>query len=151
MEKAPRIQTNEGPPDKTVRIISTIIDRPDSTYPVIVKPYKLDLSQFGETVRDEVKFTISNVSEEDLQVSLIAAKKDYFTVNLPKVVKAGQTAEGTLRLTEQGTKISFEKSLTFQVSDMAGSRFTVPVKRTMRTPGLQATPAKGYGDQGQGH
>ncbi|MCB2229214.1 hypothetical protein KQH82_00765 [bacterium] len=149
MEKRPRIQTNEGPPDKTVRIIATIVDRPDSTYPVIIKPYKLDLSQFGDDVRDQVKFTISNVSEEDLAVTLQSSKKDYFTVDLPKVVKAGQTAEGTLTLTDMGTKISFAKSFTFQLSDMTGSRFTVPVKRTMRTPGVQATPAKGYGDQGK--
>lgn len=149
MEKRPRIQTNEGPPDKTVAIIVTIVDRPDSTYPVIVKPYKLDLSQFGETVRNEVKFTISNVSDEDLKLSLISWKKDYFTVSLPKAVKAGQTAEGMVTLTDYGTKISFEKSFTIQLSDMAGSRFTIPVKRTMRTPGLQAAPAKGYGEQGK--
>ena len=50
--KSPRIQTNEGPPDKRVQIISEVVARPDSTYPVVIIPYKLDLTQFGEKIRD---------------------------------------------------------------------------------------------------
>jgi hypothetical protein len=69
------------------------VRRPDSTYPVIVKPYKLDLSQIGETVRDEMKFTIENVSETDLDLSLIDDRKDLFQLELPETIPAGKTAE----------------------------------------------------------
>ena len=123
--------------------------RPDSTYPVIITPYKLDLSQFGEKVRDRVEFDITNVSDEPLNVDLVSLKDEYFSVDLPDEIAPGETASAELILTDYGTKISFEKSFTFQLSDNAGSRFTVPVKRTMRTPGVQAGPAKGYGQGGQ--
>jgi hypothetical protein len=121
------------------------VRRPDSTYPVIVKPYKLDLSQIGETVRDEMKFTIENVSETDLDLSLIDDRKDLFQLELPETIPAGKTAEGILRLTDKGIEEEFEKSFTFSLSDETGTRFTVPIRRKIRVVGGQQTSAPGYG------
>lgn len=148
--KRPRIRTNEGPPDKNVQIIATVVRRPDSTYPVVVKPYKLDLSQIGEKVRDEIKFTIQNVSEQDLDLNVVAGRPEFFTIEFPESVAAGKTAEGILTLTPDAIEQEFEKSFTFQVSDETGTRFTVPVKRKIRKPAAETpTAAKGYG--GKGH
>ncbi|RKX20048.1 MAG: hypothetical protein DRP35_06700 [Candidatus Zixiibacteriota bacterium] len=133
VSKRPRIQTNSGLPDKTVQIISHVVARPDSTYPVIIKPYKLNLSQFTEKVRDEINFNITNVSEQDLEIRLIAGLPEYFEVSLPKSIGAGKTAEGTLKLKRNHLKNSFDKSFTFELNDEKTSRFTVPVKRTVRT------------------
>ena len=57
--KRPSIQTNEGPPNKRVQIIATVVLRPDSTYPLVMRPYKLDLTQFGDKVRKDIEFTIN--------------------------------------------------------------------------------------------
>lgn len=130
--KRPRIQTNEGPPDKYVQIITNVVPRPDSTYPIVIKPYKLDLSQFGEKVRDKIKFKISNISDQKLNLSMISYSKDYFEVKLPKSISAGKTAEGELKLKKLAIDKSFEKSFTFELNDQQKSRFTVPVKRTLR-------------------
>lgn len=125
-----------------------MVRRPDSTYPVTIKPYKVDLSQFSEKVRDEMKFTISNVSEEDLDISLISWASAYFTVDMPDKVEAGKTAEAVVKLTDAAIEQDFEKSLTIELSDKSKSRFTVPVKRTIRTrPGTQ-TSATGHGKSG---
>ncbi len=133
MLKRPRIKTNEGPPDKFVQIVTHVVDRPDSTYPVVINPYKLDLSQFGDKARDEIEFKIQNVSTEDLNLTLLDASPEYFKVELPDKIGAGKTETAKLTLTKTGQKDAFEKSLTFEVNDKENSRFTVPVKRTLHT------------------
>ncbi len=137
--KRPKIVTNEEPSSKSVPIFANVVTRPDSTYPVIITPYKLDISQFGETVRDKMKFTISNVSEEDLKLSMVYTPDGVFEVTLPQSVAAGGKAQGMLKLKPEAVHGSFEKSFTFQLSDVAGTRFTVPVKRTVREPDAQLT------------
>lgn len=133
VSKSPRIQTNEGPPDKFVRINASVVNRPDSTYPIVIKPYKLDLTQFGEKVRSEIKFTLNNVSQTDLTPQLISTADQFFEVVLPKVIPAGKTAEGVLRLKKNALDKPFDKSLTLQLNDEKNSRFTIPVKRQIRS------------------
>jgi len=139
--KTPRIQTNEGSPNRNVRITTQVVRRPDSTYPVIVKPYKLDISQFGEKVRDEMKFTISNVSEQDLTLKMIYYQHDLFEIDLPESIAAGKSAEGVLRLKDPALDMSLEKSFTFELNDDAASRFTVPIKRTVKSPAALKKPS----------
>jgi hypothetical protein len=148
MTKKPRIQTNEGPPHKSVTIITQVVARPDSTYPLIIKPYKLDISQFSPTkVRDEMKFNITNVSEQDMTVTLVSAPEGIFDLELPDKVEAGKTAQGILKLRPEAIETSFEKSFTIELNDGNNSRFTIPVKRTRRTPGEPAKKA----ESGHGH
>ncbi|MBU0984925.1 MAG: DUF1573 domain-containing protein, partial [candidate division Zixibacteria bacterium] len=132
--KSPRIETNEGSPHKNVHITSNVVTRPDSTYPVIVKPYKLDVSQFGEAVRDEMTFTLINVAETPLAVKLISHADTFFDIELPSEIPAGGSVSGTLKVLPDALGDSFEKSFTFELNDEQNSRFTVPVKRTVRTP-----------------
>lgn len=139
--KSPRIETNEGAPHKQVRIIAQVVVRADSTYPLVFHPYKLDISQFGEKTRNEMKFQITNVSDQALDLSLIDRPEGLFDLELPGSIAAGQTAEGVLRLHDETVELSFEKSITIRVNDEELSRFTLPIKRTLRQPGVAATTA----------
>ncbi len=132
IKKSPKIQTNEGGTDKMVRISTHVIERPDSTYPVINTPYKLDMSQFTGKQVTRKTLRITNVSDEKLDIKLVDYPSDYFTVDLPGSVKAGETVEGEVVLVENAIQKSFEKSFTFELSDEQHSRFTIPVKRTVR-------------------
>ncbi len=137
MTKRPSIQTNEGPPDKHVSIMANIVPRPDSTYPIIINPYKVDLSQLGEKVIDQSPISIENVSDQPLEISLIASEGDYFRLDLPKSVGPGQKVTGKVTLLESAFGNSFEKSFTIELTAPGGAeatktRFTVPVKRTVR-------------------
>ena len=138
MTKRPKIMTNEGKPDKRVSISCYIVSRPDSTYPAVIKPYKLDLTQFGEKVRDEVEFRITNVSDKDMEISMVACADAYFEVDLPKSISPGESGTAKLKLRKEALGQEFEKSFTIAVNDAEGSRFTVPVKRNLR-PSLQQT------------
>lgn len=121
-----------------MRIVSNVVARPDSTYPVIIKPYKLDISQFGQKVRDEMKFNITNVSDNDLKITLIDRPEGLFDLDLPSRVEAGKSAQGTIKLHDEAIESSFEKSITLELNDEEMSRFTIPIKRTMRQPGQSA-------------
>lgn len=131
MTKSPKITTNEGPGFKTVRIMAEVVKRPDSTYPVVMMPHRLDLSQYGEKSKDETKFAIRNVSQEDLEVKLVSAPS-IFEVKLPSKIKADSQADASVRLKEAGVDEAFEKSITFEVSDEQHSRFTIPVRRLLQ-------------------
>ena len=132
MTKAPKILTNEGKAPKSVRITATIVQRPDSTYPLVMKPYKLDISQFGDKKRDEVKLTITNISEQTQVLRAVDYAYDYFELTLPSKIEAGASAEATVTLTQLGLETEFEKSFTLEVHDSQTTRFTVPVKRKVR-------------------
>ena len=149
--KSPRIQTNEGPPDKFVRITATVVNRPDSTYPIAIKPYKLDLTQFGEKVRSEIKFTLSNVSQTDLNPTLVSSAEQFFEVVLPKVIPAGKTAEGVVKLKKDALDKPFDKSITLQLNDEKNSRFTIPVKRQIRSGAQAVTSAPAANPNAGGH
>ncbi|MDF1544688.1 MAG: hypothetical protein P1R58_06250 [bacterium] len=146
--KRPKVVTNEGPPDKNVQIIAHIVQRPDSTYPVVMNPYKLDLSQFTTKVRDKISFKISNVSDIELHPTLVALSEDIFELELPDKIPAGGEAEAVLKLKKDALELSFEKSFTLQFDDEKTSRFTIPVKRTVRVAGNPPGTTAGKGTRG---
>jgi hypothetical protein len=133
--KRPKIHTNEGTPPKSVQIKSFVMDKPDEVYPLMIDPYKLDISQFGERVRDKIKFTIHNVSQEDLDLKLVVFPDDLATIKLPEKVKANSDAEGEIQLLDSALDQQFSRSFTIEVSDEQSTRFTVPFQRSMRFKG----------------
>jgi hypothetical protein len=150
--KRPKIETNEGEPAKNVAIKANVAIRPDSTYPIIIKPYKINISQFGETKRDQMKFTITNVSDKDLPVTLVSWPWQYLAeVKLPKKIEAGKTGEGVVILRSDKLEDSFEKSFTLELGDDAKTRFTVPVTRTVKSPSQQDSAATTTGETESAH
>jgi len=113
------------------------MENPDSAFPIVVKPYKFDISQYGEKTVKEREFVINNLSEEDLEISLIDMPVDMFKLKLPKKVKAGDSEKGKIELIGD-PEAEFEKSITIQLSDSLKTRYTIPVKRTIRIPGAKA-------------
>ncbi len=142
VSKSPSIQTNEGPPDKRLQIVATIVAHPDSTFPLVIQPYKLDLSQKTENTIDKIEFGIRNVSDKELKVDFISGAPDYFQVELPKTIKPGELAKGRLVLHKQVLNQAFEKSFTIQAGDDAGTRFTIPVKRALGEGIIPASAGK---------
>lgn len=97
-------------------------------------------------------FTIQNVSDLDLELALIDMPANMFKVTLPKKIKAGEIAKGKFALQKEYIPKEFEKSITIELSDNAKTRFTVPVKRTIRIPGAPQTSTTPPGKTaGQGH
>ncbi|MBN2226635.1 MAG: hypothetical protein JW763_04670 [candidate division Zixibacteria bacterium] len=137
--KRPRIETNEGELAKYVQIKSEVVANPDSTFPVRISPYKFDVSQFGDKEVAERKFVIENVSDQDLDIKLVDMPYGMFKLELPKKVKAGKSEGGKIVILDEWLKEEFEKSVTIELNDANNTRFTIPVKRTIRVPGQTAS------------
>lgn len=105
---------------------------------MVFKPYKFDISQYGEKPRKKLEFTITNVTDEKLAVQLVDMPIGMFKVSLPKNVKPGKTAKGKIELFDDFLSEEFEKSITIELTGKETTRFTVPVKRVIRIPGQKA-------------
>ena len=81
-----------------------------------------------------MRFTITNVSDSTVSLTLVAGLPGTFDVELPEKIEAGKSASGKLTLTAEALETKFEKSFTIQVDDEKKSRFTVPVKRSIKKP-----------------
>jgi len=143
ISKRPTITTNEGAEQKYVQITCNVYTNPDSLTPVTISPYKFDISQFGEKTRNSLEFTMNNSSATDLDCKLIDMPYNMFKISLPKKIKAGKSEKGKIEVVSDQLKNEFEKSVTFEFSDGANNtRYTIPVKRTVRIPGqASAQPA----------
>ena len=139
--KRPTITTNEGPPSRNVTISCDVVRAPDSTYPIVIKPYRLFVSKADTIEIDEAKFTIQNVSDQDLGIDVASEPYGYFQLTLPKTIKAGQTAECKLKVNREYLAEPFEKSVTLELTDAGKTRFTIPVvRRFIGKPNAGVTP-----------
>lgn len=129
--KQPRIETNEGTPFRSVKIVTNVLSHPDSAFPIVIEPSRLDLSQLGKMGKEEIEFLITNVSEHEIKFDLIVEPTDLVSLQLPNKVAAGKVATAVLKLKPDAFDISFEKSITIELNDKLKSRFTIPIFRTI--------------------
>lgn len=148
--KSPTIQTNEGPPQRRVTIKATVLQQPDSTYPITIKPYKLNVSKLDSFDIDDAVFTVTNVSDADLGVTVVSQPPGYFKIDIPGKIKAGEKAECLLTVNPEYLADAFDKSITLELDDASKTRFTIPVVRKFHG-GQKAAPPGGAGSQEGGH
>jgi hypothetical protein len=137
--KRPSIESNEGARSKSIQFKANVYANPDSTYPLLIKPHKWDISRYGEKERAELGFEITNISQNDLEISLIDSPAGMFKINIPRKLKAGKTEKGTISLKAEFVDKEFEKSITLELNDASKTRFTIPVQRKIRIPGQAQT------------
>jgi hypothetical protein len=104
-------------------------------------PYKFDISQFGDKPRTKLTFEMTNVSDNEVAVSLIDFPQDIVDIKLPNKIGAGKTEKGELILKDAYADKEFEKSVTLEFNDPQKSRFSIPLKRVIRTPSEPASNA----------
>ena len=115
----------------SVRITATVTPRPDTLTPIQVRPYKIDISQFN-TVRDSAGFTLTNVTDDTVQLQMIAAPENILQVVHLTDIGPQEAANCAIMLTEYGISNDFAESVTFEVMGLPPIRYTIPVKRTIR-------------------
>ncbi|MCB2202273.1 DUF1573 domain-containing protein [bacterium] len=131
MSKGAYIYANDTTDRHLIGFYANVVTRPESMNPITIKPYKLDISQISSKPRTELDFTVTNTSNQPLDLFVVDYPPDYVTIDLPKHLKAGETGTGRIKLTDSAIKMQFEKSFTFGVTDEKGTRFTIPIKRTI--------------------
>ena len=138
--KRPRIVTNEGKKSRYVTVTADVIQQPDSTYPLTVSPGWLRLDEAGNRLAEGAEFTITNVSDEDLNINLVYTPYGYFDLELPESLKSGETANCRIKTRKEFEEDNFEKSITIEVDNSLKSRFTIPL--TQRITGVKAVTKK---------
>lgn len=129
--KKPYIETNAGEPTYFT-INAELLPQPETMTPIKLEPYKLDVSQFTSTPRRKATFKIHNVSDQPYEINLIDDDDKKFDVDMPKKVGPGEVVEGTVTVHEDAIESEFGQSITFEINDEEGSRFSLPVKRIYR-------------------
>lgn len=144
--KKPAIELEGFPDPRYVEISSFVISRPDSAFPLKLEPFKLDISQYGEAVRDRAKFSMTNVSNQELAVTIIAPPDEFGVLTMPSKIGPGETVEAELVLKPERLGEELAKSFTFQVNDEHSSRYTIPIRRKLKDPKAVQFTAPGGGD-----
>lgn len=127
--KAPKIYTNASEERSMVRIYTQVVPKPDTTRPIVIMPYKLDVTKRFGKAGDQVKFSIKNVSDKPVGMKTIDQPEGYWSLNLPDMIGAGESVQVVLTANESAVVKRYEKSFTIELDDEAKTRFTVPVKR----------------------
>ncbi len=130
--KRPYLETNISDEKTYLKIYALLLPEPEKDTPLVINPNPLDISQFTDLPRRKGTFLIENRSNHDVELTLIDWARDYFDVKLPKKIKAGEAAQGTVTIHKDKIPEEFEHSLTFQINDDKQTRYTLPVKRVVR-------------------
>jgi hypothetical protein len=141
--KKPVIELENTPDPRFVEISSYVIPRPDSAAPLRLDPFKLDISQYGEAVRDRAKFSLTNVSDQELAITIVAPPDEFGVLTMPGKIGPGETVEAELVLKPGRLGEELEKSFTFQVNDEYSTRYTIPVRRKLKDPNAVQFTAPG--------
>jgi hypothetical protein len=126
--KHPRVLANDGLPDHRLEISAVAVPDNDSTWPLVFEPMALDLAVGAGKIRTEKPFTITNVSDKDCDIGLVAYPKDLLKITLPTTVKAGATVGAKIELIELPPPEGFAKSFTIEAEDGLGTRYSIPVE-----------------------
>lgn len=129
--KSPSILTNEAQGARNVTIKANIVTKPDSTYPIVIQPPRIEFAAGDST--ETMEFTITNKSDGALSPRVVSAPSRLVSIILPPSIPAGESSIGSVTLKKAGLKAEFEKSVTVQLNDQAKSRFTIPIKRAGAT------------------
>ncbi|MFC1475052.1 DUF1573 domain-containing protein [Candidatus Zixiibacteriota bacterium] len=131
ISKSPRIQTNEGPPEKRVTFQTFVVADTMTTYPLVLKPFKIDFtSQTGKPT--ELQFNITNLSDKDLNLKLVDYPVRFLSIDLPDKIHKNSSSSGTVKLVNNDLSDKFFKSFTIEVDDEENSRFTIPVSKSTK-------------------
>jgi len=133
VNKRPNIITNASEDRLFIQIYCEPQSDPKATMPLLIEPFKgIDVSQFTASPRRKAKFKITNKGSLDLKLNIIDIGSHEYDVEMPPMVKAGETVEGRVIVKKAALESSFESSFTFEAADAWQSRYTIPVTRIYR-------------------
>lgn len=133
VNKRPYVMTNASAEKVGMSIFAEILTDPEMAQPVVLRPARLDVSQFTAQPRRRAAFKIVNKSSEALKLHPVDTAFKSFEVNLPKVIDAGATAEGMVIVRKSAIEKSFKESFTFEVLGAETRElYTLPIERLYR-------------------
>ena len=130
--KRPYLETNVSEEKSYVKIMAELLAEPEKGEQLVLSPASLDISQFTQQPRRKGKFLISNRSDRAYKITIVDYAADFFDVDMPKKIGAGETVEGVITVHKNRITEEFDHSVTFMIDDDLEQRYTLPIKRQVR-------------------
>jgi hypothetical protein len=112
---------------------ANVMDFPDSSRPMSIKPFRVELSQIQGTSIDSVTLKFTNYGASQMVLNVVSTVPKEFTYALPDTLQGGETKQGLVRIHPNMKDKEFKSSLTIEwkSADGQSGRFTVPVRRKL--------------------
>ena len=128
--KRPSLQTNADTAKVYLQVMAEMVMDPDSSYPLVLSPRWIDVSQYTVKPRRRGKLTINNRSDLEVNITPIDTERKGFDPRLPETIGPGDSAEVVIIVDEDQVESSFMQSITFEAtSPMGRYRYSIPIRR----------------------
>ncbi len=125
----PYIYTNASPEPYRIYLTGEAHKTLDSTKPISIKPYKLELAQFQENSINKIEFKLTNRSKNDITIQMVTENPEECEFSYPSTIKANSSAKGYIKVKKEYLDKEFKGSVTFAADDNNNTRFTIPYRR----------------------
>ncbi len=132
VSKKPKVRTNASDDVIKLSLMAEVVLEGQDTWPVVLRPDLLDVSQYGEKTRRQGRFHLENRGDEDLKVTVIDTALKCFEIKVPDKIKAGETIEGKVRVRDDNVATDFDESVTFRLDGRETHYYTLPIRRRFR-------------------
>lgn len=128
--KHPYIFTNASEDPYRLHLIGQVAKNLDSLKPVTSIPYRFIFSSMKDKSIDEIKFSFTNRTRDDIEIYNLSYPSDYYELSFPASIPASSKADGTIKVNPDFIDKEFKGSITFLVkSEEHEKRFTIPYER----------------------
>ena len=125
----PYIHTNAQVDPYRMAITGEVHRTLDSLKPVSVSPFKCELSKIKEKSIDELEFTLTNRTEDDLQVSIVSSSIEECIIEIPQSLAALGKVVCVIKVKDEFLDKEFKGSVTIQLDNSDNTRITIPYRR----------------------
>ncbi len=101
----------------------------DSAKPVSITPYKCELSKINDISINEVEFTLTNRTDQDLQITLLTPSVDECIIEMPLMIAANGKAVGKIKVKDEFLDKEFKGSITIVFDNTNNTRISIPYRR----------------------
>jgi hypothetical protein len=127
--RSPYVFCNASPDPMKLYLSASVTPFPDSVRPVSVRPFRFELARASIRDIDSIGFTLTNHSDDEVNVRLISPLPRQIDVVLPDVVPGNSGSTGYVRLKPEFADTEFNTSITLMTTDPKNTHVTIPVRR----------------------
>jgi hypothetical protein len=136
VNKSASVICNAPGAGSALSIIAHPIKDPDSLTTYTFTPYQIDMDASRPDAQKkpwEYEVAVRNVSAEPLALTVVSRPDRFVEVEVPNgEIKPGKEKTIRIRIEPEVADTLFTKSFTVEASDSARTRFTFPIKKSMR-------------------
>jgi hypothetical protein len=142
--KSPRLYTSDPSVSQTMlRLKGEILEQNDPLLNTVINVDPFGLNIIAGDEKDEYTVRLKNVTDEKLELKLVSYDPEFLKIDLPKDIKPGDTKNAVVKLinSEAHRESGFDKSFSFEASDSAKTRYTIPVSYHKETSHASTQPS----------